>query len=271
MPDLLGVAVVVEFQQLGQHLYLDVGRGGEPLVAETYDAKALLGHTYGDVEYYTRHLRGMTGRILEVGSGTGRILIRLLQAGLDVEGLEYSPDMIRICRAYCDPLGLDPALHLGDMATFVNPEAYQAVIIPAGAISNLSGREATGSALRLCWESLLTGGTFIADLEIPGLLTGAQPRKLWRRGDDVWTMEIVHSTFDPALNQMYEYVRYEKWTAGSLVGSELHTFTTQHWVPEEFAALLREVGFVDVRVTANYDDASPGARDRDWSFHARKP
>lgn len=125
--------------------------------------------------------------------------------------------------------------------------------------------------MRLCWESLLPGGTFIADLEIPGLLTGAQPRKLLRRGDDVWTVEIVHSTFDPALNQMYEYVRYEKWTAGSLVGSELHTFTTQHWVPEEFAALLREVGFVDVRVTANCDDASPGARDRDWSFHARKP
>ncbi|MEU6145668.1 methyltransferase domain-containing protein [Streptomyces sp. NPDC047081] len=240
-------------------------------MAEAYDAKAPLGHTYGDVEYYTKHLQGVSGRILEVGSGTGRILIRLLQAGLDVEGLEHSPDMIRICRRYCESFGLNPTLHMGDMASFASIQAYDAVIIPAGTITNLS-REDARRALECYAKSLVSGGLLILDLEIPGLLTGPQPLKLWRKGDDALTVEIIHSTFDPSLNQMHEYVKYEKWTAGRFVGSELHTFRTQHWVPEEFAAVLEDVGFVDVKVTANYDEnARPGLRDRDWSFHARKP
>ncbi|UWZ39319.1 class I SAM-dependent methyltransferase [Dactylosporangium roseum] len=242
-------------------------------MAEIYQARTPVGHSYGDVEYYTRHLAGIKGKILEMGSGTGRILVRLLEADFDVEGLEHSPDMIAICRANCESRGFAPALHEGNMTSFVNPEAYEAVIIPAGTITNLDGRELTRAALECCWQSLVPGGRFILDLEIPGLLTGPQqPLKLWRSGEDLWTIEIVHSTFNPAKNQMVEYVRYEKWTSGRLMGTELHMFRTQHWVPEEFAALLREVGFVDVRITANYDDdARPGPRDNDWSFHATKP
>lgn len=243
-----------------------------PLVAEAYDAKAPLGHSYGDVEYYMRHLEGVSGKILEVGSGTGRILIPLLRAGRDAEGLEHSPDMIRICRRYCDGLGLDPVLHEDDMASFVRPGAYEAIIVPAGTINSVDGQELTRRALEHYLRSLLPGGVLIIDLEMPGMLTGAQPLKLWRNGDEVWTAEIVQSTFDPARNQVHEYVRYEKWSGGRFVTAELHTFLTQHWTPQAFAALLEDVGFIDVRVTANYDDeARPGPRDRDWTLHAAKP
>lgn len=243
-----------------------------PLVAEAYDVKAPLGHSYGDVEYYLRHLEGVGGKIVELGSGTGRVLIRLLQAGLDVDGVEHSPDSIRICRAHCQRLGLDPTLFEADLATFVNEGAYEAVVIPAGTLTNLDGPDETVKALENFMASLAPGGTLILDLEIPGLLTGDQPLRVFRRGDDAWTVEIVHSAFDPSLNQMLEHVKYEKWTSGRFVSSELHTFRTQHWVPEQFVELLTSVGFVDIKVTANYDDhARPGPRDRDWSFHARKP
>lgn len=240
-----------------------------PLVAEAYDAKAPLGHTYGDVEYYTRHLAGVAGRILEVGSGTGRILIRLLEAGLAVEGLEHSPDMIKICRRSSAQRGFEPTLNEGDMVTFIRAGRYEAVIVPAGAISSLDGPDQTRQALRSFRESLTPGGMLILDLEVPGLLTGAQSHRLWRRGNDAWTVAVIESSYDPARNQVHEFVRYDKWTDGALVGSELHTFRTQHWVPEEFAGLLEECGFQDIRITANYDDdARPGPRDRDWSFHA---
>ena len=155
------------------------------------------------------------------------------------------------------------------MVSFVRPGRYSAVIAPAGAISCLDGAEETRRALRCFHESLVPGGALVVDLAIPGLPTVPQPLKLWRRGDDVWTVSVAHSTFDAARNQVHEYARYEKWTDGLLVGTELHTFRTQHWNPDEFTALVAECGFRDIRVTANYDDgARPGPRDRDWSCHA---
>jgi len=239
------------------------------LVAEAFDVKAPIGHSYGDVEYYTRHLAGTTGRILEVGSGTGRILIRLLQAGLDVEGLEHSPDMIAVCRANCQERGLDPVLHEGDMTIFVSERAYETIIAPAGVINSLDGREDTMRALDCFRRSLIPGGRLIVDLEIPGMLTGPQPLRVWHRGDHLWAVDVTHSEFDPSAGQALDYVRYDRWMNGALESSELHIFRTQHWVPDQFADLLEKVGFTDIRVTANYDDnASPGKNDRDWTVHS---
>jgi len=105
------------------------------LATEVYDLDKPIGSSFGDVEYYRRKLAGITGRILEPATGTGRILIPLLQSGLDVEGLDTSPDMLAVCRQHCHDRGLDPVLRQADMTTFAQAGAYQAVIIPAGSYS----------------------------------------------------------------------------------------------------------------------------------------
>ena len=58
------------------------------LATEVYDLDKPLGHSFGDVEYYTRLLAEVSGRILEPATGTGRILIPLLEAGHEVDGLD---------------------------------------------------------------------------------------------------------------------------------------------------------------------------------------
>lgn len=239
------------------------------LVAEAYDAKAPIGHSYGDVEYYSRHLAGASGLVLEVGSGTGRILIRLLEAGLDVEGLEQSPAMIEVCRSHCAERGLSLTLYEGDMASFVREHAYAAVIVPAGAINSLDGREGVTRALDCFARSLVGGGQLIVDLEIPGRLSGPRPTRLWHRGEHVWTAEAVHYEYDASTDQVREFVRYDKWTEGLLAASEMHVFRTQNWRPGQFAELVESAGFDVVRMTANYDDeATPGDNDKDWTVHA---
>lgn len=93
------------------------------LSSEIYELDKPIGHSFGDVECYTRSLSGTTGRILEPAAGTGRILIPLLEAGHDVEGFDISPDMLAICRQHCRERGLNPDLHDADMTTFVRPAA----------------------------------------------------------------------------------------------------------------------------------------------------
>src|SRR5262245_65437535 len=52
---------------------------------------------------------------LDVGCGTGRLLIPYLQAGLDVDGCDLSPDMIALCRERGGRDGLAPTLRVQAM------------------------------------------------------------------------------------------------------------------------------------------------------------
>ncbi len=77
-----------------------------PLATEVYDLDKPIGHSFGDVEYYTRLLATISGRILEPATGTGRILILLLEAGHEVDGLDSSAEMLAACRRHCQDAAL---------------------------------------------------------------------------------------------------------------------------------------------------------------------
>ena len=115
------------------------------LATEVYDIDKPVGQTFegGDhrLEFYLGRLRSCTGRILEPAVGTGRMMILLLEAGLEVEGLDNSPEMLAICRARCAERGLDPVLYEGDMRSLSLPERYEAIIIPASSFLLIERRE----------------------------------------------------------------------------------------------------------------------------------
>ncbi|MGH9277950.1 MAG: class I SAM-dependent methyltransferase [Acidimicrobiales bacterium] len=241
------------------------------LVAEVYDFHLPIGFSNGDVEYYARHLAGVRRTILEPATGTGRVLIPLLEAGFRVEGLDHSPEMLAICRQHCLERGLEPVLRIGDMESFVQPEAYEAVIIPAGSIRNLDGRNAVLRALSCFHESLVPGGRLIVDVAAPRPVTEPGPLRYWRRDAYLWTQQPVHVRFDPLANRTTMLIRYEKWADGELLTTELHSFCLQYWGRDAFEALLAEAGFAVTAVTADYqDDNEPGPDSLDWTFHATR-
>lgn len=242
------------------------------LATEVYDLDKPIGHSFGDVEYYARHLAGVTGRVLEPAAGTGRILIPLLESGLAVEGLDTSADMLAACRRNCQDRGLSPVLHEADMTTFVRPGAYAAVIIPTGSITLLDGRQATRRALAAFHESLAAGGRLIVDVPAPRRIAEPEPMRYWRRDDDLWTLQVMHIEYDPAANQTTRFLRYEKWHDGRLADTEIQSFRLQDWSLAEFGELLTGAGFADITVTADYaDDREPGPGSDDWTFHAVRP
>jgi SAM-dependent methyltransferase len=155
------------------------------LCTEVYDLDKPVGHSFGDVEYYSHQLAGVTGRILEPAAGTGRILIPLLEAGLCVEGIDTSAEMLAACRENCAGRGLDPVLRQADMTSYVEAGAFAAIIIPAGSITLLDGGPATRRALAAFGQSLVPGGRLIVDIPAPQLITGPEPARHWRSGADL--------------------------------------------------------------------------------------
>lgn len=48
----------------------------------------------GDIEFYQEKLKNFKGRILEAMVGSGRVIIPLLEAGLNVDGVDYSAEIL---------------------------------------------------------------------------------------------------------------------------------------------------------------------------------
>jgi SAM-dependent methyltransferase len=242
------------------------------LATEVDELNKPVGRPSADVEYYTGLLADVSGSILEPAAGTGRFLIPLLQAGHQVEGLDSSPHMLACCRRHCHDRGLDPVLREADMTVFVQLAAYEAVIIPAGSIALLDGRQATLQALTGLRDSLVPGGRLVVDVPVPQPAAGSGAMRYWRRDPYLWTLQTMHVEHDPAANQTTRFLRYDKWQDGTLRMTELQTFRLQHWSSQEFEDLLAEAGFTNPLVTADYqDDSAPGVGHDVWTYQATAP
>src|SRR5699024_9595099 len=119
---------------------------------------------FGDVEFYCKRLESIEGNILEPGVGTGRILIPLLEKGMNVDGFDVSDDMLNICRTNCENKGLNPNLFIEKMESFALEEKYEAIIVPTGTFLLLPQREDSLQALRNFHDHLVDGGKLIIDI-----------------------------------------------------------------------------------------------------------
>src|SRR6185503_14924092 len=66
-------------------------------IAELYD-QVVPYRERADVAFFVEAAREAGSPVLEVGCGTGRVLIPTARAGLEVVGLDLSPNMLGVCR-----------------------------------------------------------------------------------------------------------------------------------------------------------------------------
>lgn len=97
----------------------------------------------GDVAFYVEEAYSARSPVLEIGCGTGRILIPVAEAGLEVVGLDASPDMLAIAGKKLEWCGPDihgrVQLVRGDMRDFALDRLFSLVTIPYRAfLHNLS-------------------------------------------------------------------------------------------------------------------------------------
>lgn len=79
---------------------------------------------------YYRAIIAQNGQpALDLACGTGRLLLPLLQAGLDVDGCDLSPDMLALCRERAARVGLTPRLYAQAMHALDVPRAYRTIYI----------------------------------------------------------------------------------------------------------------------------------------------
>ncbi|MFV0533009.1 MAG: class I SAM-dependent methyltransferase [Cumulibacter sp.] len=110
-------------------------------------------------DVFTRLITNAGGAALELGSGTGRLMLRLLAAGYQVEGVEISDEMIAECLAEADRLGLKPVVHHGSFAPLDESlSGYSAIYCPLNAFSFIIDDDMAVTAVRSYVAALNRGG-----------------------------------------------------------------------------------------------------------------
>ena len=150
-----------------------------PLISEVYDA--IPSHrTRPDVSFYTSLARESAGCVLELGSGTGRVLIEIAKVGKSVVGLEASEHMLGRCRKNLEgvfPKASDKVdLIQGQMQEFSLKGRFELVICPFNSFLHLLSVEEQMSCLNSVHQHLEPGGRFAFDVFDPDISRMASSR-----------------------------------------------------------------------------------------------
>lgn len=128
-------------------------------------------HARNDMDFYVARARGAGGPVLEIGCGTGRILLASAEAGATVTGLDGSEVLLARCQ---EKLALLPdevrrrvSTHHGDARDFDLGGQFALITSPFRVFQHMTKIEDQLRALASIKRHLAPGGTFIFDVFNP--------------------------------------------------------------------------------------------------------
>lgn len=132
------------------------------LIAELYEP---LAGGISASDRFIEFVRDNEGPALELCCGTGLPLLDLVEAGLDVEGLDASADMLAVCARKARKRGLTVTLHEGLMQSFRTERKYNSIYIANGSITLLPDDALLDATLAGVVAHLEPGGGLLVDLD----------------------------------------------------------------------------------------------------------
>lgn len=137
---------------------------------------AMLYHTHHsleahDLSFWLHWAKKQGGPILELGCGTGRVLIPLAEAGHTIFGLDYDPAMLDQLRVrLSNSIKNRVALVRGDLRRYCLAARFPLILMPCNTYSTLL-LEDRQVALHRARLHLAAGGVLIISLPNPSLLS----------------------------------------------------------------------------------------------------
>jgi len=197
-------------------------------------------------------LRQYPGTSLELGCGSGRLLLPLMAEGYLIEGLDNSEEMLQLCREQAGELdpALDPVLHQASIEDFQAGAVYGSIIIPAFTLQLVSPEKISASLLNI-HQHLHPGGGLYLTLFIPWAeITGDLEESSWFLDQETamrdGNLARCHTRFEiKRLSQQltrdhrYEIVSQEK----GIIETSTSTQQLNWYWRREIEMLLHHAGF----------------------------
>jgi SAM-dependent methyltransferase len=124
-----------------------------------------------DAQFYVDEAGAVGGSVLELGCGTGRVLLPIARAGYTIDGLDSSPQMLERCetKLLAEPESVRERAHLhrGDVRSFNLGKKFDLVTAPFRVFQHLTTVEDQLAFLDAVARHLQPGGRFCFDVFNP--------------------------------------------------------------------------------------------------------
>lgn len=212
-----------------------------------------------DVPFFLEEARKVSGGVLELMSGTGRVSLPLIESGIPLTCVDNAPDMLDRLRARLEERHLDADVRLMDVRALALDRRFDLILIPFNAFAELRSADDQRAALAGIHAHLAPGGRFVCTLHNPAVrrqrIDGQL--RLWRKAALpgggtllLWGAEQL----DPATGIVEALEIFEEFAPdGSQVSRRLFPlrFALLDW--DVFEALAAEAGFRIAARYGNYD------------------
>lgn len=218
--------------------------------------------------------------VLDVGCGTGRLLLDFMQDGIDIDGMDNSPEMLDRCRQKGAKLGLEPRLYLQTMETLDLPRRYQTIIVPSSSFQLVTDPADAQEVMRRFFHHLLPGGVLV--MPLMALYSGdsqeAEVVEEWSREtvrpeDGATIRRWSRSRIDRINDLEHTEDRYEIILNGEIVASESRSRSpaTRGYTQAQAIQLYTEAGFIDLRLTSDFTLEPAKAEDAIFCIWGSRP
>jgi SAM-dependent methyltransferase len=229
-----------------------------------------------DVPYWVETARSAGGPVLELACGSGRLLMPIRKAGVEVDGLDSSPAMIRRLKERAAMDGLAVRAEVADMRDFSMGRRYARIFCGFNGFAHCETTEDQVAVLRCSLEHLEPGGALVIHMSYPGPAYWAEP-------DGAAVLE--HEAPRPGGGKLQLWDNRKKNIVAQRQDSEVeiwelgasdrpqavHKFSTsQRWVYRfELELLFRAAGFARWDILGGFDGRPLTAPDDQmiaWAF-----
>jgi ubiquinone/menaquinone biosynthesis C-methylase UbiE len=213
--------------------------------------------------------------VLDLACGTGRVMLPILRAGIEIDGCDISADMLHYCRIKADSEGFNPNLYHQPMHALDLPRSYKTIYI-CGSFGLAGSREKDLETLRRCYAHLADGGALL--LNIQAEYNSPESWGLWPEDGQLniaedgseYVARFRILQVDPLEQSFIRQVRLEKRQAGKLIAAEEYTLRDNMYFKNDLLLMLKVAGFREITVHGDYTDEPATADHGELVFTAKK-
>ena len=143
-------------------------------IARFYDVDMARNMPFDDVAFYADLCARHGGRVLELGCGSGRILLALLQRGIDAVGVDASAGMLAELRRKAAALGLRAPVARMDVTRLALRGGFGVVLCPYSLVTYVTEDADLARLLAAVRRLLAPGGVFVVDAFVPKAVVAQQ-------------------------------------------------------------------------------------------------
>jgi SAM-dependent methyltransferase len=241
-------------------------------VADFYDHVAPY-RARQDVAFFVEVAKEAGGPVLEIGCGTGRVLLPIARAGVEIVGLDSSSEMLRVCREKLarEPTDTQRRVQLvnADMRDFQLSGVFAVAMMPFRPFQHLLTVADQCSCLTCVGSHLPEGGELVMDVFNPSLEMLASDDVGEELGDEpefltpggarvVRRYRVISRDLHQQINhvELIYYVSHPDGREDRLV----HAFPMRYLFRFELEHLLARCGFVTEHVYADFERSPYGSK-----------